>query len=46
MTMKASERQVSGITIIDLSGKITLGEDDPVSERSRNGNGDGTTRGI
>ena len=26
MTMKASTRQVDGITIIDLSGRITLGE--------------------
>lgn len=26
MTMKASTRQVNGVTIIDLSGRITLGE--------------------
>ena len=26
MTMKASNRQVSGITVVDLSGRITLGE--------------------
>ena len=26
MTMKASTRQVSGITIVDMSGRITLGE--------------------
>ena len=26
MTMKASNRQVGGITIVDLSGRITLGE--------------------
>ena len=26
MTMKASTRQVDGITIVDLSGRITLGE--------------------
>ena len=26
MSMKASTRQVSGITIVDLSGRITLGE--------------------
>lgn len=26
MTMKASTRQVDGVTIIDLSGRITLGE--------------------
>ena len=26
MTMKASTRQVAGITIVDLSGRITLGE--------------------
>ena len=26
MTMKTSNRQVSGITIVDLSGRITLGE--------------------
>ena len=26
MTMKSSTRQVDGITIIDLSGRITLGE--------------------
>ena len=26
MTMKASNRQVGGVTIVDLSGRITLGE--------------------
>lgn len=26
MTMKASTRQVSGVTIVDMSGRITLGE--------------------
>ena len=26
MTMKASTRQVEGVTIVDLSGRITLGE--------------------
>lgn len=26
MTMKASSRQVNGVTVIDLSGRITLGE--------------------
>lgn len=26
MTMKASTRQVDGVTILDLSGRITLGE--------------------
>lgn len=26
MTMKASTRQVNGITVVDLSGRITLGE--------------------
>jgi anti-sigma B factor antagonist len=26
VTMKASNRQVSGITVVDLSGRITLGE--------------------
>ena len=26
MTMKASNRQVSGVTVVDLSGRITLGE--------------------
>ena len=26
MTMKASNRQVNGITIVDMSGRITLGE--------------------
>ena len=26
MTMKASSRQVDGITVVDLSGRITLGE--------------------
>ncbi|HET6840267.1 MAG TPA: STAS domain-containing protein [Candidatus Angelobacter sp.] len=26
MTMKASNRQIDGITIVDLSGRITLGE--------------------
>ena len=26
MTMKASNRQVDGITVVDLSGRITLGE--------------------
>ena len=26
MTMKASTRQVDGITVLDLSGRITLGE--------------------
>lgn len=26
MTMKANSRQVNGVTIVDLSGRITLGE--------------------
>ena len=26
MTMKASSRQIDGVTIVDLSGRITLGE--------------------
>ena len=26
MTMKASNRQVDGVTIVDMSGRITLGE--------------------
>ncbi len=26
MTMKSSTRQVDGVTIVDLSGRITLGE--------------------
>ncbi len=26
MTMKASSRQVEGVTIVDMSGRITLGE--------------------
>ncbi len=26
MTMKASNRQVGGVTVVDLSGRITLGE--------------------
>ncbi len=26
MTMKASTRQVDGVTVVDLSGRITLGE--------------------
>lgn len=26
MTMKASNRQVNGVTIVDMSGRITLGE--------------------
>ena len=26
MTMKASTRQVSGVTIVDMNGRITLGE--------------------
>jgi anti-sigma B factor antagonist len=26
VTMKASNRQVSGVTVVDLSGRITLGE--------------------
>ena len=26
MTMKASTRQVSGVTVVDMSGRITLGE--------------------
>ena len=26
MTMKASTRQVEGVTVVDLSGRITLGE--------------------
>ena len=42
MTMKASERQVSGIAIIDLSGKITLGEGGAVL---RNMVRDAVTRG-
>ena len=39
MSMKASTRQVDGVTIVDLSGRITLGEGsvvlrDTVKERS------------
>ena len=26
MTMKASNRQVNGVTVVDMSGRITLGE--------------------
>ncbi|HET9280830.1 MAG TPA: anti-sigma factor antagonist, partial [Candidatus Angelobacter sp.] len=26
MTMKASNRQLDGVTIVDMSGRITLGE--------------------
>ncbi|HEY6274399.1 MAG TPA: STAS domain-containing protein [Terriglobales bacterium] len=26
MTMKANNRQVSGVTVVDMSGRITLGE--------------------
>ena len=26
MTMKASSRQVNGVTVVDMSGRITLGE--------------------
>ncbi len=43
MTMKASTRQVAGVTIIDLSGRITLGEGsvvlrDIVREQASQGN--------
>ena len=43
MTMKASSRQVDGVTIVDLSGRITLGEGsvvlrDTVKELSTQGN--------
>ena len=42
MTMKASSRQVDGVTIVDLSGRITLGEGsvvlrDTVKELSNQG---------
>lgn len=42
MTMKASSRKVDGITIVDLSGRITLGEGsvvlrDTVKELSNQG---------
>ena len=43
MTMKASSRTVDGVTIVDLSGRITLGEGsvvlrDTVKEISSQGN--------
>ena len=43
MTMKASSRKVDGVTIVDLSGRITLGEGsvvlrDTVKEISSQGN--------
>ena len=43
MTMKASSRKVDGVTIVDLSGRITLGEGsvglrDTVKELSTQGN--------
>ncbi len=34
MTMKSSTRQVNGVTIIDLSGRITLGEGSVVLRES------------
>lgn len=34
MTMKASNRQVSGVTVVDLSGRITLGEGSTVLRES------------
>ncbi len=39
MTMKASNRQVGGVTVVDLSGRITLGEGSVVL-RVRNQGGD------
>lgn len=42
MTMKASERQVGKVTIIDLNGRITLGEESAVL---RNLVRDAVTRG-
>lgn len=42
MTMKASERQVSGVVIIDLFGRITLGDESAVL---RNMVRDAVTRG-
>jgi len=43
VTMKASSRQVDGVTIVDLSGRITLGEGsvvlrDTVKDLSTQGN--------
>ena len=35
MTMKSSTRQVDGVTIVDLSGRITLGEGSVVLRDSR-----------
>jgi len=34
VTMKASNRQVSGVTVVDLSGRITLGEGSTVLRES------------
>ena len=45
MTMKASTRQVDGVTIIDLSGRITLGEGSVVlRDTIRNSIGQGTKK--
>ncbi len=34
MTMKASNRQVNGVTVVDMSGRITLGEGSVVLRES------------
>ena len=45
MTMKASTRQVDGVTIIDLSGRITLGEGSVVlRDTIRNSMGQGVKK--
>ncbi len=47
MTMKASTRQVDGVTIIDLSGRITLGEGSVVlRDTIRNSIGQGVKKII
>ena len=47
MTMKASTRQVDGVTIIDLSGRITLGEGSVVlRDTIRNSTGSGVKKII
>ncbi len=47
MTMKASTRQVDGVTIIDLSGRITLGEGSVIlRDTIRNSIGQGTKKII
>lgn len=34
MTMKASNRQINGVTVVDMSGRITLGEGSVVLRES------------